>query len=77
MVGNAFPKATATAMGIVITFGWIGLVVSSPIIGGVAGDDPTQLKTALILLPVFAVVMIVVNVILRPVLAKQQASIES
>ncbi|MCP5120268.1 MAG: MFS transporter, partial [bacterium] len=51
MVGNAFPKATATAMGIVITSGWIGLVVSSPVIGSIAGDDPKNLQTALLVLP--------------------------
>jgi fucose permease len=72
MVGNAFPKATATAMGIVITCGWIGLVVSSPIIGGIAGDDPAGLKTALLVLPAAAVLMIIVNIILRPVLKKAQ-----
>ena len=74
MVGDTFPKATATAMGIVITFGWIGLMVSSPIIGGIAGDDPARLATALFLLPAFSVAMIVVNVILRPVLAKAKAA---
>lgn len=74
MVGDTFPKATATAMGIVITFGWIGLTVSSPIIGGIAGDNPAGLAKALLLLPVFSVVMIVVNVILRPVLAKRRVS---
>lgn len=72
MVGNTFAKATATAMGIVITFGWIGLVISSPIIGGIAGDDPTGLRTALLVLPAFSALMIIVNLILRPVLKKEQ-----
>src|SRR5579885_1273243 len=31
IVGDAFPVMTATAMGLVITCGWIGLAVSSPI----------------------------------------------
>lgn len=70
MTGDAFPKATATAMGIVITCGWIGLAVSSKIIGGIAGGDDTRLKTALLALPVFSVAMIVVNLFLRPLLAK-------
>jgi MFS transporter, FHS family, glucose/mannose:H+ symporter len=74
MVGDTFPKATATAMGIVITFGWIGLMVSSPIIGGMAGDDPAGLATALLLLPALSIVMILVNLVLRPVLAKAKAS---
>ncbi len=74
MVGDAFSRATATAMGIVITFGWIGLTVSSPIIGGIAGDDPGRLRTALLVLPAFSAVMIAVNVVLRPVLARHKAA---
>jgi fucose permease len=65
MVGDAFPRMTATAMGIVITSGWLGLAVSSPIIGSF-----TQLQTALLLLPGFSVVMILVNLALRPMLRK-------
>jgi fucose permease len=68
MVGDAFPRMTATAMGIVITCGWLGLVVSSPIIGNVA--DSSGLGTALLLLPAFSVVMVVVNLGLRPMLRK-------
>lgn len=70
MVGDAFPKGTATAMGIVITFGWIGLAVSSPIIGAVAGQGLGNLRTALLLLPAFSVVMVLVNLVLRPILKK-------
>ena len=50
MVGDAFPRSTATAMGIAITSGWLGLTFSSKIIGAIAGDDPTHLKTALLVL---------------------------
>ena len=70
MVGDAFPRMTATAMGIVITCGWIGLAVSSPIIGNVAHSS--GLGTALLLLPVFSAIMIVVNLGLRPLLTKRQ-----
>lgn len=70
MVGDAFPKGTATAMGLVITFGWVGLAVSSRIIGSIAGTDPRRLKTALLILPAFSVLMIVVNLIVRPMLTK-------
>lgn len=70
MVGDTFPVATATAMGIVITFGWIGLAVSSPIIGGIAGGEDTRLGTALLVLPAFSVGMILVNLALRPMLRK-------
>lgn len=68
IVGNVFTVATATAMGIVITCGWIGLAVSSRIIGAIAGEDPKRLKKALLVLPVFSVAMIVVNLILRTML---------
>ena len=65
MVGDAFPTATATAMGIVITCGWIGLAVSAPVIGAIAGADPTRLKAALLLFPVFSALMVLVNLGLR------------
>ena len=70
MVGDAFPRMTATAMGIVITFGWIGAAVSSRIIGAVA--EGSGLGTALLLLPAFSVAMIVVNLVLRPMVAKKK-----
>ena len=61
MVGNRFPVATATAMGVAITCGWIGLAVSSKIIGGIAGGDPKQLRKALLLLPAASVLMALVH----------------
>ncbi len=70
MVGDAFPKGTATAMGIVITFGWIGLAVSSPIIGAIAGQGVRNLGTALLLLPAFSIVMVLINLALRPMLKR-------
>lgn len=69
IVGDAFPVMTATAMGLVITCGWIGLAVSSPIIGNVA--QSSSLQTALLLLPAFSVAMILVNLAVRPMLAKK------
>ena len=68
MVGDEFKVATATAMGIVITCGWLGLAVSSPVIGAIAGEDPRRLKKALLVLPAGAVIMIAVNLMLRPML---------
>jgi fucose permease len=70
MVGDAFPRMTATAMGIAITSGWIGLAVSSRIIGAIAGTDPTRIKTALLVLPAFSLLMILVNLAVRPMLKK-------
>jgi fucose permease len=73
MVGDVFPRMTATAMGIVITSGWLGLAVSSPIIGSVAGENNANLRTALLIIPGFSVAMIFVNLLLRPALKGQKA----
>jgi fucose permease len=70
MVGDAFPRMTATAMGIAITSGWIGLAVSSRIIGAIAGTDTTRIKTALLVLPAASLLMILVNLAVRPMLKK-------
>ena len=59
VVGAKFTGGTAaTAIGIAVTFGWFGLAVSSPIIGGIAGADPKRLKKALLLLPAASVIML-------------------
>lgn len=62
ITGTAFPQLTGTAIGFVITCGWAGLAVSSRIIGGIAGGDPTRLKKALLLIPGSAVLMVGINV---------------
>ena len=51
MVANRFTSMTATAQGIAISCGWIGLAVSSRIIGSIAGGDPKRLKKAFSLFP--------------------------
>lgn len=61
IVGDAFPRMTGTALGFVITCGWIGLAVSSRIIGTIAGGDPLRLKKALLVIPVSAVLMVGLN----------------
>lgn len=60
VVGGKFPDTAATATGIATTAGWLGLVVSSPIIGGIAGEDPKRLKTALLVLPAFSALMVLI-----------------
>jgi fucose permease len=62
LVGGAFKAQglDSTATGIASTCGWLGLVVSSPVIGGIAGDDPKKLKKALLLLPAASAVMALV-----------------
>ena len=77
VTGGAFDRATGTAIGIVITSGWVGLAVSSRIIGAVAGDDPRRLGTALYLLPAFSVAMILVNLALRPFLRRTRLVVAS
>jgi len=42
-------------------------------IGGIAGGDNTRLKTALLVLPAASLIMVVVNLILRPMLARAKA----
>jgi fucose permease len=62
ITGTAFPQMTGTALGFVITCGWAGLAVSSRIIGAIAGPDPLRIRKALLVLPVFSVLMIGLNV---------------
>ncbi len=64
IAGTIF-KEKSTAIGIVATFGWVGLAISSRIIGGIAGEDPKRLKKALLILPGFSSGMILVNLALR------------
>lgn len=68
IVGNAFPRMTGTAIGFAITCGWIGLAVSSRIIGAIAGGDPKRLRKALLVIPVFSVIMIGLNLAIRQLL---------
>lgn len=63
IVGDTFRRGTATATGIAITCGWIGLAVSSVVIGMIAKNN--GLNAALLLIPAFGLVMIVVNLVLR------------
>jgi fucose permease len=62
IVGDAFPRMTGTAIGIVITCGWAGLAVSSHIIGAIAGSDPKRIRKALLVIPASSVLMILLNV---------------
>ncbi len=63
IVGDTFRRGTATATGIAITCGWIGLAVSSVVVGSIAKSS--GLNTALLLIPAFGLLMIVVNLVLR------------
>ncbi len=65
IVGDNFPRMTGTAIGFVITCGWIGLAVSSRIIVFIAGGDPRRLKRALLVIPAFAVLMVALDLAIQ------------
>jgi fucose permease len=67
LIGDVIPRMTGTAIGIAITSSWIGLAVSSRIIGSIGAGDPTRLKKALLVLPGMSVLMIAVTLALRAV----------
>jgi len=68
IVADAFPRMTSTAMGFVITCGWIGLAVSSRLIGVIAGGDPRRLQKALLVIPASAVLMVGLDLAIQSVL---------
>jgi fucose permease len=65
VVADAFPQMASTALGIVIACGWLGLAVSSRIIGAIAGGDAKRLNKALMVIPAFSIIMVVVNLAVR------------
>jgi len=67
IVGDAFPRMTGTAIGIAITASWIGLAISSRVIGVIAAGDPKRLGTALLVLPGMSVAIVAVSLALRAV----------
>jgi fucose permease len=62
ITGDSFRRMTGTCIGLVITFGWFGVVVSSWIIGSIAGSDPRRLGKALLVIPLSSVVMVVLSI---------------
>ena len=65
IVGDLFKEGSATAIGFTITCGFSGLVVSSPLIGWLAGSDPNGLGRGLLLLPAFSIALVLVNLVIR------------
>jgi fucose permease len=68
IVGDMFPRLTSTAIGFAITCGWIGLAVTSRVIGAIAGGDPQRLRKALLVIPASAVVMVGLDLAIRAML---------
>ena len=68
VVGDTFSRMTGTAIGFVITCGWVGLAVSSRIIGFIAGGDPQRLKKALLVIPASAVLMVILDLAIQTAL---------
>jgi len=64
IVGDRFQETMATALGIAITCGWIGLAVSSRLIGSMAGGDSQKLRKSLLILPCFSSIMLIVSLVL-------------
>lgn len=58
LVGDNFRTASATAIGIAVTAGWLGLALSSPLIGLIANQS--SLHQALFVLPTLAGAMVLV-----------------
>jgi fucose permease len=65
MLGELFPRATSTSMSLVVTAGWMGLIVSSPAIGAIAGADKSNLPQALLLFPLLSAAMVILHLVLR------------
>jgi hypothetical protein len=57
-------------MSLTITFGWLGLMASSPAIGAIAGPDKANLPQALLIFPLFSLAMVCVHLVLRGFLLK-------
>ncbi len=68
IVGDAFPRMSGTAIGFAITCGWVGLAVSSRVIGAIAGGDTRRLRKALLVIPASATLMVVLSLVIRAVL---------
>jgi len=65
VVGDIFRQGSATAIGFTITCGFSGLVISSPLIGWIAGPNPDGVGRGLLILPAFSVALFVVFLVLK------------
>lgn len=58
IIGQLFPRGSGTAIGFAITCGFSGLVITSPVIGMIAGHTPQGIGRALLLIPVLSGAMV-------------------
>jgi FHS family L-fucose permease-like MFS transporter len=65
IVGDIFGERSATAIGFTITCGFSGLVISSALIGWIAGPNPNGLGRGLLVLPTFSVALLLVFLVLK------------
>lgn len=72
IIGHLFPRGSGTAIGFAITCGFSGLVVSSPVIGAIAGDTPQGIGRALILIPLLSGAIALLLLTLRGRLSASQ-----
>jgi fucose permease len=77
ITGDSFPRMTGTCIGLVITFGWFGVVVSSWMIGSIAGSDPRRLGHALLAIPLSSIVMVVLSMGIQRMVARSRVAIAS
>lgn len=64
VLANIFQQGTATVSGFTITCGFTGLTVSSPIIGWLSGTGAKGLRNALMVLPIFSIVIVGITLLL-------------
>lgn len=62
---------TGTAIGLAVTCSWIGLAVSSRVIGSIAAGNPARLKRALLVIPGMSAVIIAVTLALWTIRSAQ------
>jgi fucose permease len=74
ITGDSFRRMTGTCIGLVITFGWFGVVVSSWIIGSIAGSDPRHLAHALLVIPLSSVIMVFLSIGIQRMVGKTRVA---
>jgi MFS transporter, FHS family, L-fucose permease len=78
VVGDIFKQGSATAIGFTITCGFSGLVISSPLIGWIAGPNPNGVGRGLLILPIFSLALVAIFLVVkskyRPALQRNPTS---